>query len=92
MKISGYVLEELAGKLEGDFAQGLLEFKKLLGKYQDDAEAKEIAQRLEKADKKERKLILEEMKELAHLRKLENSSGSGTLPFYRRREGTAGTR
>lgn len=92
MKISGYVLEELAGKLEGDFAQGLLEFKKLLAKYQDDAEAKEIAQRLEKADKKERNIILEEMKNLAHLRKLENSGGSGTLPFYRKKEGVSGSR
>lgn len=92
MKISGYVLEELAGRLEGDFAQGLSELKALLKRYADDTEAKEMAQRLEKAEKKERKAVLEEVKELAHLRKLENSGGSATLPFYRKKEGTAGTR
>ncbi len=94
MKISGYVLEELVEKIEGEFAQGLSELTALLKRYADDAEAKDIAQRLEKADKKERKIILEEAKELAHLRKLENSGGSGTLPFgdYRRKETPAQTR
>lgn len=94
MKISGYVLEELVGKMEADFAQGLSELAALLKRYADDAEAKDIAQRLEKADEKERKAAIEEMKELAHLRKLENSGASGSLPFgdYRRKETPAQTR
>jgi len=89
MRISGYVLEDAAERLNENLEAGLAELKGLLIKYKDDSEVKEIAQRLEKTGAKSE---IEELKNLAQLRKLENSGGATSLPFYRKKDGTAGSR
>ncbi len=94
MQISGYVLDEKIELLKKDFKNGKKELGMILKKYQQDNEVLELAGKLEKAGKEERARIIEELGNIAYLRKKESTEGGGSLPFsdYRGKKENSSTR
>lgn len=94
MQISGYVLEEKIELLKKDLKNGKKELEAILKKYPQDTEVLELAARLEKAGKEERARIIDELGNIAYLRKKESSEGGASLPFsdYRGKKENSSTR